>query len=131
MLFAALASHPEAWQRRSGLPRVRAACFCSDCNPPWNGSAMLPEPLVLGPFLDGPVAHRPVAEPPALQPLIGHSVIARRIHIGSNLLVALLLAMQAISGTRNLLLSGSDADTLTPKGLTQKCSVYPPERQRG
>ena len=42
----------------------------------------------------------------ALQPLIGHSVIARRIHIGSNLLVALLLAMQAISGTRNLLLSG-------------------------
>ena len=40
----------------------------------------------------------------ALQPLIGHSVGTRRIHIGSNLLVALLLAMQAISGTRNLLL---------------------------
>ena len=40
----------------------------------------------------------------ALQPLIGASVIARRIHISSNLLVALLLAMQAISGTRNLLL---------------------------
>ena len=39
----------------------------------------------------------------ALQPLIGHSVRARRIHISSNLLVALLLAMQAISGTRNLL----------------------------
>ena len=41
----------------------------------------------------------------ALQPLIGHSVTARRLHISSNLLVALLLAMQAISGTRNLLLS--------------------------
>ena len=40
----------------------------------------------------------------ALQPLIGFSMIARRIHISSNLLVALLLAMQAISGTRNLLL---------------------------
>ena len=40
----------------------------------------------------------------ALQPLIGHSVRARRIHISSNLLIALLLAMQAISGTRNLLL---------------------------
>ncbi|AHF64281.1 hypothetical protein Syncc8109_1937 [Synechococcus sp. WH 8109] len=40
----------------------------------------------------------------ALQPLIGHSVQARRIHISSNLLVTLLLAMQAISGTRNLLL---------------------------
>ena len=40
----------------------------------------------------------------ALQPLIGHSMTARRIHISSNLLVALLLAMQAISGTRNLLL---------------------------
>ena len=40
----------------------------------------------------------------ALQPLIGHSMRARRIHISSNLLVALLLAMQAISGTRNLLL---------------------------
>ena len=39
----------------------------------------------------------------ALQPLIGHSVAARRLHISSNLLVALLLAMQAISGTRNLL----------------------------
>ena len=40
----------------------------------------------------------------SLQPLIGHSTSARRIHISSNLLVALLLAMQAISGTRNLLL---------------------------
>ena len=40
----------------------------------------------------------------ALQPLIGPSVQARRIHVSSNLLVALLLAMQAISGTRNLLL---------------------------
>ena len=42
----------------------------------------------------------------ALQPLTGHSVAARRLHISSNLLVALLLAMQAISGTRNLLLEG-------------------------
>ena len=40
----------------------------------------------------------------ALQPSIGHSVRARRIHISSNLLVALLLAMQAISGTRNIVL---------------------------
>ena len=40
----------------------------------------------------------------ALQPLIGHSTGARRVHISSNLLVALLLAMQAISGTRNLVL---------------------------
>ena len=40
----------------------------------------------------------------SLQPLIGHSTCARRIHISSNLLVALLLAMQAISGTRNLVL---------------------------
>ena len=40
----------------------------------------------------------------ALQPLIGQSVSVRRLHISSNLLVALLLAMQAISGTRNLLL---------------------------
>ena len=40
-----------------------------------------------------------------LQPLIGHSINARRFHISSNLLVALLLAMQAISGTRNLLVS--------------------------
>ena len=39
----------------------------------------------------------------ALQPLIGHSMSARRFHISSNLLVALLLAMQAISGARNLL----------------------------
>nr|WP_256382177.1 DUF4079 domain-containing protein [Synechococcus sp. KORDI-52] len=41
----------------------------------------------------------------ALQPMIGHSLRARRLHISSNLLVALLLAMQAISGTRNLLLN--------------------------
>ena len=40
-----------------------------------------------------------------LQPLIGHSISARRFHTSSNLLVALLLAMQAISGTRNLLVS--------------------------
>ena len=40
----------------------------------------------------------------ALQPLIGHSIRARRIHISSNLLVAVFLAMQAISGTRSLLL---------------------------
>ena len=40
----------------------------------------------------------------ALQPLIGHSTGARRVHISSNLLVALLLAMQAISGTRSLVL---------------------------
>ncbi|MEC7738965.1 MAG: DUF4079 family protein [Cyanobacteriota bacterium] len=40
----------------------------------------------------------------SLQPLIGHSTCARRIHISSNLLVALLLAMQAISGTRNLVM---------------------------
>ena len=41
----------------------------------------------------------------ALQPLIGQSVSVRRLHISSNLLVALMLAMQAISGTRNLLLN--------------------------
>ena len=41
----------------------------------------------------------------ALQPLIGHSIGARRIHISSNLLVALLLALRD-SGTRNLLLHG-------------------------
>ena len=40
----------------------------------------------------------------SLHPFIGHSTCVRRIHISSNLLVALLLAMQAISGTRNLVL---------------------------
>lgn len=41
----------------------------------------------------------------AIQPLIGKSTFARRLHIATNLAVALLLAMQAISGTRNLLLT--------------------------
>ena len=40
----------------------------------------------------------------ALQPLIGKEHAIRRLHIGTNLVVALLLAMQAISGTRNLML---------------------------
>ena len=39
----------------------------------------------------------------ALQPLISQSTRARNVHISSNLFVALLLAMQSISGTRNLL----------------------------
>ena len=42
----------------------------------------------------------------ALQPLIGSNSQARKLHIAVNLVVALLLAMQAISGTRNLLLTG-------------------------
>ena len=41
----------------------------------------------------------------AIQPLIGKRMFARRLHIATNLAVALLLAMQAISGTRNLLLT--------------------------
>ena len=39
-----------------------------------------------------------------LQTLIGTNQAIRRLHIGTNLGVALLLAMQAISGTRNLML---------------------------
>ena len=41
----------------------------------------------------------------ALQPLIGRHTAIRRWHVGTNVFVALLLAMQAISGTRNLLLA--------------------------
>ena len=41
----------------------------------------------------------------SLQPLIGRQSIVRKLHIAINALIALLLAMQAISGTRNLLLS--------------------------
>ena len=41
----------------------------------------------------------------AMQPLIGRKASIRNLHISLNLLVALLLAMQAISGTRNLLAS--------------------------
>lgn len=41
----------------------------------------------------------------ALQPLIGRHIAIRRWHVVSNVIVALLLAMQAISGTRNLLLA--------------------------
>lgn len=41
----------------------------------------------------------------ALQPLIGRHTAIRRWHVGTNVIVALLLAMQAISGTRNLLLA--------------------------
>ena len=42
----------------------------------------------------------------AAQPLIGHHPFVRRLHVATNLVVALLLAMQAISGTRNLLITG-------------------------
>ena len=42
----------------------------------------------------------------ALQPLIGRSPRLRRWHVATNVLVALLLAMQAISGSRNLVISG-------------------------
>ena len=42
----------------------------------------------------------------AMQPLIGRSKRLRRWHVATNLLVALLLAMQAISGSRNLVISG-------------------------
>jgi len=42
----------------------------------------------------------------ALQPLIGSQAKVRNLHISINILIALLLAMQAISGTRNLLLMG-------------------------
>ena len=41
----------------------------------------------------------------AMQSLIGRKASIRNLHISLNLLVALLLAMQAISGTRNLLAS--------------------------
>ena len=42
----------------------------------------------------------------ALQPLIGRSQRLRRWHVATNVVVALLLAMQAISGSRNLVISG-------------------------
>jgi hypothetical protein len=42
----------------------------------------------------------------ALQPLIGRSTRVRRWHVATNVLVALLLAMQAISGSRDLVISG-------------------------
>lgn len=42
----------------------------------------------------------------ALQPLIGIKANVRVLHISINVVIALLLAMQAISGTRNLLLMG-------------------------
>ena len=42
----------------------------------------------------------------ALKPGIGRHAALRRLHVSSNVIVALLLAMQSISGTRNLLLNG-------------------------
>ena len=42
----------------------------------------------------------------ALQPLLGRSTRVRRWHVATNVLVALLLAMQAISGSRDLVISG-------------------------
>ena len=42
----------------------------------------------------------------AIQPLIGRSTRVRRWHVATNVLVALLLAMQAISGSRDLVISG-------------------------
>ena len=42
----------------------------------------------------------------AIQPLIGRSTRLRRWHVATNVLVALLLAMQAISGSRDLVISG-------------------------
>ena len=42
----------------------------------------------------------------ALQPLIGRSPRLRRWHVATNVVVALLLAMQAISGSRDLVISG-------------------------
>ncbi|MGB1622332.1 MAG: DUF4079 family protein [Synechococcus sp.] len=41
-----------------------------------------------------------------LQPAIARDMRIRRLHVGSNVLVGLLLAMQAISGCRNLLHAG-------------------------
>jgi hypothetical protein len=38
-----------------------------------------------------------------LQAEIGRRLSMRRLHVGLNLMVALLLATQAISGTRNLI----------------------------
>ena len=40
----------------------------------------------------------------AMQPSIGRNMQIRRLHISANVIVALLLFMQAVSGTRNLLL---------------------------
>ena len=40
----------------------------------------------------------------AMQPSIGRNMQIRRLHISVNVIVALLLFMQAVSGTRNLLL---------------------------
>ena len=40
----------------------------------------------------------------AMQPSIGRNLQIRRLHISANVIVALLLFMQAVSGTRNLLL---------------------------
>ena len=42
----------------------------------------------------------------AIHPLIGRSTRIRRWHVATNVLVALLLAMQAISGSRDLVISG-------------------------
>lgn len=41
-----------------------------------------------------------------IQPLIGRSTRLRHWHVATNVLVALLLAMQAISGSRDLVISG-------------------------
>ena len=41
-----------------------------------------------------------------IQPLIGRSTRLRRWHVATNVVVALLLAMQAISGSRDLVISG-------------------------
>jgi hypothetical protein len=40
----------------------------------------------------------------AIQPSIGRNLQIRRLHISVNAIIALLLFMQAVSGTRNLLL---------------------------
>ena len=40
----------------------------------------------------------------AMQPSIGRNMRIRRLHIGVNVIISLLLFMQAVSGTRNLLL---------------------------
>ena len=42
----------------------------------------------------------------AIHSLIGHSTLLRRWHVANNVVVALLLAMQAISGSRELVISG-------------------------
>ena len=41
-----------------------------------------------------------------MQPLIGGSKRLRHLHVATNVVVALLLAMQAISGSRDLMISG-------------------------